>query len=514
MIRTIIYSRVSTDEQANRGYSLRDQEEKLRRYCVERNLEIVCHVQDDASAKSFDRPGFQKMLRQLHGKELTADMLLVLKWDRFSRNTTDAYAMIRELGEMAIAVQSIEQPIDFSVPENKVMLAVYLTIPEVENDRRSMNTRAGMRQGKKEGRWMGRAPLGYKLVRDARNKPAIIKSDKASLIEEAFRLYSFGGVSIEKIRQELLLKGLNISKNQFLNILRNPVYAGFIVLRAFKNEPATLVPGLHEPIISKELFDRCQQIRKRATKKKDVTKCFNPLMPLRGYLICRKCGRMLTGSSSKGNGGLYVYYHCSNGCKERFRDFKAHAAFHSYLSSFQPSPVMVEIYTKVLEQHFAERRKSAVEDARLCEQGLVAVKTKLERLNDLFISNEIDKESYTSTKERLIVELTQLQERLASVTSRRKDSVDFVRASLGYLTSLADRYEGARIEFKQRLLGSMFPKKLIFENDKVRTIGEPSFLESIFMKINQLQPEKTKGGTKNSVPPSLAPPPGLEPGTL
>ena len=89
------------------------------------------------------------------------DLILFMKWDRFSRNAGDAYQMINVLRKLGVEPQAIEQPLDLSVPENKMMLAFYLAAPEVENDRRALNTFQGLRRGKKEGRHMGMAPYGY-----------------------------------------------------------------------------------------------------------------------------------------------------------------------------------------------------------------------------------------------------------------------------------------------------------------------------------------------------------------
>ena len=70
--------------------------------------------------------------------------MLVTTWDRFSRNVTDSFLMIRQLKEMGIEVQAIEQPIDFSIPESKAMLVINLVFPEIDNDRRSIKIRGGI----------------------------------------------------------------------------------------------------------------------------------------------------------------------------------------------------------------------------------------------------------------------------------------------------------------------------------------------------------------------------------
>jgi site-specific DNA recombinase len=156
-----LYIRVSTDEQADKGYSQRDQEERLRRYCELQKITVRKVVLEDHSAKTFNRPEWTKLLADLKKRQGKIDHILFTKWDRFSRNAGDAYQMINTLRKLEVEPQAIEQPLDLSVPENKMMLAFYLAAPEVENDRRALNVLHGMRRARKEGRWMGPAPIGY-----------------------------------------------------------------------------------------------------------------------------------------------------------------------------------------------------------------------------------------------------------------------------------------------------------------------------------------------------------------
>lgn len=137
----ILYARVSTDEQAARGYSLQNQEDVLRQYCHLQNIEVQKIFIEDHSAKTFNRPGWKKLMSEVSASKNVPDLLLFTRWDRFSRNTGEAYYIIKRLKKLGIDTQAIEQPLDLSVPENKMMLAFYLAIPEVENDRRSLNVK-------------------------------------------------------------------------------------------------------------------------------------------------------------------------------------------------------------------------------------------------------------------------------------------------------------------------------------------------------------------------------------
>src|SRR6478609_1704139 len=125
MKQSYLYIRVSTDEQAEKGYSLRAQEETLRRYCELQNIFIKGLYIEDHSAKTFNRPEFTKMLLSIRSHKRIVDSILFTKWDRFSRNAPDAYGMITTLNKLGVEPQAIEQPLDLEVPENKMMLAFY-----------------------------------------------------------------------------------------------------------------------------------------------------------------------------------------------------------------------------------------------------------------------------------------------------------------------------------------------------------------------------------------------------
>ncbi|KKM01464.1 hypothetical protein LCGC14_1794150, partial [marine sediment metagenome] len=258
--KAILYCRVSTEEQADKGYSLRDQEERLKFYCENNKIDIICIYREDHSAKNFIRPEFRKIFEFLRNPKNKVDLLLFLKWDRFSRNAPEAYDMLKKLSKHGVTAKAIEQPIDLSVPENKFMLALYLTAPEVENDRRSINVMQGMRRAKLEGRWPCTAPMGYSNRRDEINRPIIVPNEKAAFIKKAFQELDRNFYSIEEIRRRLQREGFRCSKSNFHRIIRNPIYIGKIKIEPMGEHPAQIVEGMHTPIISPELFIRVQDL--------------------------------------------------------------------------------------------------------------------------------------------------------------------------------------------------------------------------------------------------------------
>src|SRR5580692_674878 len=188
-----LYIRVSTDEQAEKGYSQRNQEEILRKYCELNAIQIRKQIFEDHSAKTFNRPKWNDLLLDLRKNKGKSDIILFTKWDRFSRNAGDAYQMINTLRKLGIEPQAVEQPLDLSIPENKMMLAFCLAAPEVENDRRALNVFHGMRRAKKEGRCMGIAPVGYINKTDEAGRKFIAPEEPfASIVRWSFEQVAEG----------------------------------------------------------------------------------------------------------------------------------------------------------------------------------------------------------------------------------------------------------------------------------------------------------------------------------
>ena len=220
MKTAIIYIRVSTDEQAQKGYSQRSQEEKLNKYCKDNHIEIVQTIFEDHSAKNFERPAWTLMIKQLKMNRATRpNLILFTRWDRFSRNTANAYYTITQLQKIGIEPQATDQPLDMSVPENKVLLAMYIVTAEVENDRRSLNIKQGIYKAKKEGRYMGRAPIGYlNISLPDGTKTIVPREPEATLIKNVFRDFD-ENISVRSYYKTVLNGGLKCSLNAFFKIL-------------------------------------------------------------------------------------------------------------------------------------------------------------------------------------------------------------------------------------------------------------------------------------------------------
>lgn len=475
MEKVIIYTRVSSDEQA-KGYSLRDQLDRLQKYCALKNYEIIKHYQEDYSAKTFERPEFKKLLEFVRHNKRTIDRLLILKWDRFSRNATDALNMLRTFEKLNIIIDAVEQPIDLSIPENKLMLNFYLTAPEVENDRRSMNIRNGMRRAMREGKWIIRPPLGYAFIHDKNQKPLLVKGEKADLIAEAFEYIATGGYTVDEVRRRLNKKGLNCSKNNFWHRLKNPVYCGKIAIKSYKDEPEEIVIGIHEPIVSEELFNKVQNVLEHKKKIGMKPKAKSDFLPLRGFLVCPVCGRNWTGSASRGVGGRYYYYHCQDGCKERVKTDTVHNSFSEWLDGFSFKPEIADLYLQIVEETFKKEDNVREKEIQKLKKEIDEVTASLLKTEKKYINDEIEKDSYLLLKESFKKEENELREYLFELQSTDSGFMEYMKYGCSVLSNLRKCYDSSDLDSKQKLLSSIFPEKLIFENGTYRTAKENELL--------------------------------------
>ena len=480
--QTLIYTRVSTEEQADRGFSLRDQEARLREHCARTSREVVGHYQDDASAKTFDRPAFQRLLRWLRTNRGGADELLVVKWDRFSRDMTGALDMIRRLNGVDVEVQAVEQPIDWEIPEQRMMLAVYLAVPEVENRRRSINTIMGTRRALREGRWCNAPPLGYRYIRDEHNKPLLTPSEKAPLVREAFDLAASTDLAVSEILLRLKKRGLRYSRSKLYELLRRPIYKGYLNLPAWRDEPAELIRGLHDPIVPGELWARVQEARFGVRRPQAGPRARGGPradFPLRGHLACPHCSSSsksvtVTASASRGKLGVrYAYYHCHRCGHFRERAETVHAAIPAFLRELQIAPAVADLYRAITVDMAKEAVTSREAERSRGEAELAALEAKLLRADEMYFEGKLEEDSYRRLKIKLRADLDRGRDTFEPALPYEDVSLDAVSAAAGLLSALPAVWTRAEeegdAEAMSDLLGSIIPEKVTFEGGAVRT---------------------------------------------
>ncbi|WP_184492490.1 recombinase family protein [Algoriphagus iocasae] len=496
-----LYVRVSTDDQKY-GYSPRAQEEALRKYCETQGISIRKVVSEEQSAKSFERPGWQGLLsewKRIKGKGI--DLVLFCKWDRFSRNAGDAYAMINTLRKLGIEPQAIEQPLDMKVPESKIMLAIYLATPEVENDRRGLNIFFGMRRGLKEGRYLRMAPVGYINKAEGRRKYIEPVEPAASLIRWSFETVLSNVYPVDKVWEMAKEKGLKTSRANFHRMLRNPIYCGKILVPAFEDENETLVDGLHKEIVTEDEFLKVQYILanngRLPVHTKDQT---DDSFPLRGQILCPECGSVLTGSASKGRTKRYYYYHCKSSCGYRSRVHETHDRLVSELRKFSLKKSTKEVYENILTKLIESTFENGLNQKKVLSEKIEDEQKRLKNARDLLLSGDLDGTDYREIKEECNDKINKLEQKLISlnVPVSSKYTKDVINQSINRLSSLDELFVNGTTAQKRILIGSIFPEKWCFENSKSRTTRINSVVECMYLIDRDLINSKKERKTKNS----------------
>jgi site-specific DNA recombinase len=465
-----LYVRVSTDEQADKGYSQRGQEEMLRRYCEIQSISVRKVILEDLSAKTFNRPEWNKMLRDLRTKKNEIGLILFTKWDRFSRNAGDAYQMISQLWRFGVEPYAIEQPLDLSIPENKMMLAFYLAAPEVENDRRALNTFFGMRRAKKEGRYMGIAPTGYvNKVSENGKKYIALQEPQASIMKWVFGQLANGNGNPELLYRQAREKGLTCAKSNFWMNIRSPLYCGKIFIPKYKEEEARFVPGQHEPLISEALFNEVQDILDGRKRRYNLRSVADSVLPLRGHLICSDCGKLLTGSKSKGRSQDYFYYHRYGGCKCRFRAENVNQLFSRELKKYVPRPEIETLYETAIIEAWNDQTKNLRSDKKEILTQMKELETKLAYIRDLLVSQKIDPDDYRIMKAEYAGKLDRLETKLADSNEAPTNIDKLLGQGVNTLFRIDRLYEEGSQERKNAIIGSMYPEKLTFDGFVLRT---------------------------------------------
>ncbi|MBL7840152.1 MAG: recombinase family protein [Cyclobacteriaceae bacterium] len=496
--RAILYTRVSTDEQADKGYSLQHQLERLQRHCESHGIQSIAHFKEDFSAKTFERPEFRKLIKFSKENIGRVDYIFFLNWSRFSRNAADSYGMIRQLQKLGIEAQAIEQPLDLSVPENKMMLAFYLAAPEVENDRRSLNTAVGMHRAKKEGRFMSKAPFGYRNIRKEDGRGVIVPHPvEAPLVKNLFHEFCTGKYDTEGLRRAMALKGLEVSRSRFPGILRNTVYTGKILVPAFKDEPEHFVKGQHEALIDEHTFQRVQDILDGKGTMRKSSNTTRDEFPLRGFLQCRLCGGAMTASASKGNGGKYYYYHCQKGCEERFKASVANESFQKFLTYIKPKDGVINLYETILKDTFKNLGKTNISEIKKLDEIIDRNRNRISNAQSLMLDAEITSKEYNQIKARFEKENRDLLNQKLELSSGRDDYSEYVSMCCNFLKTMDSNYAKASLEIKRNIIGSIFPGKLIFENSEYRTTRVNEVVSLICLNNSELGAKKG-GQPKNN----------------
>ena len=494
----ILYRRVSTTDQKLLGNSLNAQQISLKDFCFKNSMTIVEEFQEDYSAKNFNRPEWKKLKKFAIKNKKKIDYLLVVDWDRFSRNTYEALGVINDFKSFGVEVNCIDKWINYDDPAQIMMQLMYLGMPEVDNKVRSQKVIIGMRQGLKEGRWNVKQPVGYIKGRDELGKPLMqLDPTKATLIRELFELFATGLYSQNELRKLNKFKVLNISKSSLSRMFKNIVYSGRIKISKYKDEPEQIVNGLHKAIIDVNIFNKVQyQLGVKSRYKQKPIKQSDTLY-LRGHLKCMKCGGNLTGSGSKSKtGAKHYYYHCNprKGCNERFKIKDAHKEILSLFKELKPSEEVCNLFKIVLKDHYKISKESKYNQIKIIKDDINKIDIRQQKLIEKLLDQVISDEVYKSHNSNLDKELIEKRQELENLKDYQKDLNEYIDYGLKLMQNLDILFEQSNVFVKNKLMSSIFKEKIEFDGIKYRTPKFNKGFDYIYQKINELENVLNKTG--------------------
>lgn len=293
----VIYKRVSREEQIE-NFSLAAQERICREFIEKRGWTVVEVFEDPGhSGKNDKRPGFQRMFAAAREKQF--QVVVVHKLDRFSRSLDITLKYFRILNECEATIASATEDFDYSTSHGRLFFRMMASFAQWYLENLSAETVKGKLERALEGLHNGRLPFGYVV---GPNKVAVPVPAEAEIVREAFAKYSTGRYTDREIAQLLNASGLATrkgrrwSKDTVRDFLQNEFYYGKV---AYRDQ---LLPGNHEPIISRELFDDCMKVREaHARRPKSFAQAPKRFYMLQRVICCDRCGRPLRMQAAHGS---------------------------------------------------------------------------------------------------------------------------------------------------------------------------------------------------------------------
>ncbi len=378
-----LYIRVSTEDQAREGFSLPEQEKRLRAMCEYKGYEIYKLYKDAGiSAKTGNtRPAFEELLRDIRDKK--CNTIVVLKLDRLTRSVFDLEGIMNFLEENNAYLDCANEEINTTNSSGKMVARLLTTVSQNEIERTSERTKFGLSGAIREGHIPARAPLGYKHI-DKKLVPDPLTKD---IVIRIYNLY-FEGKSYYNIatifNNEKVLGKTNWKDTGILRIISNEVYKGDYIHGKRTNHP-TLYRDVVEPIISKEMWENCQVQKKKNQKNYMRTQTYIFLQKLK----CPKCGRILAGGASHKikSDKWYFYYRCEN-CKNNIHEDKIEDIIKTLLADILE-------YDNVVNEFFLPVLKSKVDNPKeQLEKELKSLNNKRDRIRKAYIDELFTEEEF------------------------------------------------------------------------------------------------------------------------
>lgn len=412
-MKHIAYCRKSTESEDRQVLSIESQITEMQRLAERDGVVFDKIFTESKSAKAPGRPVFNEML---HFIEKNDCMIYAWKLDRLARNPKDGGELQWLLAQDQIHEVRTFERVFRNTSDDNFMMNLDFGMAKKYVDDLSINVKRGIRAKLEKGEWPNCAPFGYN--NNITTHLVDVNQEQASHVIEMFRLYATGGYGIRELSQIMFDKGMRtrcgakVGKTKIHVMLTNPFYYGMML------KDGLFYPGKHEPLITKEIFDRVQDIISGRYKSRPKKQFFAH----RGFLRCHVCGCMLTATTKKGHN----YYYCTNG--------KGNCEQHKkYLRSEMVDNMMADVLEDVAFKNETVEimYQAAKEKTDLNDQyAETAIRNLTERLRmatgkrELLVDSYLDKSTpevvYKSKIKVITNEITDLETEIKKLEEKRK----------------------------------------------------------------------------------------------
>ena len=494
-MKAIILCRVSTREQEE-GYSIEAQKERLKKYCQNKNLDIIKEYVIVESSTRGERPQFLEMIKFVKQQKETI-AIVCDKVDRLQRSFKEMPIIdsLRKQGKIVLHFNVEGQILDKNSNSSQIMAyQLYIMLAEAYTNSISDNVRRSFEKMRKDGHWTGTAPIGYLNIKDEKGKSKIIVDKKREIfIRQIFEEYSTGLYSLNTIREKTIQWGLKnktksdsyLSVSQIDKILNNPFYMGYMRTKG------ECIKHVYPAIISKSLYDKCQEVRKK--KSKNYCNSDSKLnFIFKGLIKCKKCGCTITPELKKGR---YVYLrpNSKRGCDcKAITEKYALEKVSNVLKNIYIPPELLEEYKSTLNKTLKFNKQLKEETLKNLHEEYKKTSQKDEKLIDLLLDECITQTMYTKKHNKYLSVQQDLLQKIDALTNDDDDFEITVNCLLDLISRAYDIFESSGIDRKRRLLNLVFTNFLLDGKNLDYTIRKP------FDKFIKKAPYTKKLGRKDS----------------
>lgn len=446
-LKIAIYVRVSTDGQAEDGYSIAAQEAAAKQYAQLMGYEIIeIYIDRGISGKAMEnRPALMKMLDDAETKKF--EMIIVWKLNRLSRSHLDLLKIYENLEKSDVSFKSITEPFDTSNPAGKLLFNMLASIGEFERETIVENVKNGMKQRAKEGGFNGGRMLGYKsqFIDDSDKRKIVIVGEEAEIVRLMFELY-VNGKGYKFIANKLNELGLKTVKGNSFNIqsvrdiIMNPTYAGMIRYNNYVNHTKKrrkgnkneliITKGEHEAIIDAETWNKAEAIFKAKTGRS--RKVHKGVFLLTGIIKCPMCGAsMVAGRVSKknkdGTKTKYSYYQCS-----RYKNYgRYECSPNSVRADYAENYVLDTIGRLALDRKFIKEVVGNINNG--VKKTVKPILKRIKQLENIINDVENKKERVFTLYEEKIIDREVLQQRVMKIQKEAEKALNQKEALLNQI---------------------------------------------------------------------------------